>query len=326
MVNRFLMAIEDILFPGIDEYAKEVFTQPNKLVFILGHQRSGTTNVHKALSSINGVTTGTQFDLIFPSLILKYVFSHLASGVNWLFFRQVVQAEISNHKFGVFEELEEHLLMLHYFGGEVISTVLFPFLGENSNFLEQAIKIEPHHMKFTRRCIARTLYFQRKPTSAYVGCPLGFSLNPALLRKHFPFAKIIVCARDPVRAFPSFVDLIRALTKAPLPYDEKFVVRINVLYNIYSTRVYQSLSDFPGDKHTMWLDFENWKKNAPRELEWLWACLGWKPPQGASKIALERSESHSNCSESFLVVPRHQIQKDLDVAFKKLRSKCVRTI
>ena len=30
-----------------------------------------------------------------------------------------VSTDISNHKFGVFEELEEHLLMMHYFGGEV---------------------------------------------------------------------------------------------------------------------------------------------------------------------------------------------------------------
>lgn len=58
-VNRLLMAVEDVIFPGLKAVSEEYFTKRNKLVFITGHQRSGTTNVHKAVSSLKGVSTGT---------------------------------------------------------------------------------------------------------------------------------------------------------------------------------------------------------------------------------------------------------------------------
>ena len=84
---------------------------------------------------------------------------------------------------------------------------------------------------------------------AYVGCPLGFAQNPRLLRKHFPLAKIVVCARDPTAAFPSFVDLLGALTKTQ--FDPVFSMRMTTLYQVYSSKVYKALAEFPGDEHTL---------------------------------------------------------------------------
>ena len=39
------MMIEDYIFPGLKTIDKEFFMQPNKMVFVTGHARSGTTNV-----------------------------------------------------------------------------------------------------------------------------------------------------------------------------------------------------------------------------------------------------------------------------------------
>lgn len=58
-LNRSLMTLEDVLFPGLAKVADEYFTKRNRLVFVIGHQRSGTTNVHKAVSSLASCTTGT---------------------------------------------------------------------------------------------------------------------------------------------------------------------------------------------------------------------------------------------------------------------------
>jgi len=58
-VNRTLMALEDILFPSLKDIADEFFNHKNKICFVTGHQRSATTNVHKAISSLPDVTTGT---------------------------------------------------------------------------------------------------------------------------------------------------------------------------------------------------------------------------------------------------------------------------
>ena len=96
--NRFLMMIEDIIFPGLKVIEADFFTKPNKVVFVTGHARSGTTNIHKSLSSLEGVITGKFFDLIFPSLILKYLFSPLISIVNKLFFNNLFDSEgVPNH-------------------------------------------------------------------------------------------------------------------------------------------------------------------------------------------------------------------------------------
>lgn len=89
-VNRTLMMIEDVMFPGLKTIADEYFTQRNKLVFVTGHQRSGTTNVHKAVSSLDGVITGTQFDAVCPSLLLKYLCGPLMSAINTIFFKWVI--------------------------------------------------------------------------------------------------------------------------------------------------------------------------------------------------------------------------------------------
>ena len=106
--NRFFMMIEDIIFPGLKVIEADFFTKPNTVVFVTGHARSGTTNIHKSLSSLEGVITGTFFDLIFPSLILKYLFSPLIAIVNKIFFNNLLNSDgVPNHQLGVNEEAEE---------------------------------------------------------------------------------------------------------------------------------------------------------------------------------------------------------------------------
>ena len=106
--NRFFMMIEDIIFPRLKVIEKDFFTKPNKVVFVTGHARSGTTNIHKSLSSLEGVITGKYFDLLFPSLILKYLFSPLIAIVNKIFFNNLLNSDgVPNHQLGVNEEAEE---------------------------------------------------------------------------------------------------------------------------------------------------------------------------------------------------------------------------
>lgn len=65
-----------------------------------------------------------------------------------------------------------------------------------------------------KRCIVRTIYYRGSETKAYVGCPHNFASEPELFRKHFPLAKVVFCVRDPVAAFPSWVDVIAAASKS----------------------------------------------------------------------------------------------------------------
>ena len=55
---RTFLVLDTLLFPGIKDVEKEFFEKPGKVIFVLGHPRSGTTNIHSALNShpncING--------------------------------------------------------------------------------------------------------------------------------------------------------------------------------------------------------------------------------------------------------------------------------
>jgi hypothetical protein len=53
ILNRTMVMVEDYLFPSLRRIEEEYFNKPNKIVFILGHPRSGTTNIHKAVSGLN---------------------------------------------------------------------------------------------------------------------------------------------------------------------------------------------------------------------------------------------------------------------------------
>ena len=102
--------IEDWIFPSLKDIEREFFTQPNKLVFITGHARSGTTNLHHALSAIEGVTTGIMFDLMFPSLILKYINTPLKLLLDKFVLKKISNADKTpNHKIGVNEPLEDDM-------------------------------------------------------------------------------------------------------------------------------------------------------------------------------------------------------------------------
>ena len=85
-LNRICIVIEDWLFPILHQIEHDLFSTPNRVIFILGHGRSGTTNVHKALSSLDGVATGTFYDMLMPSLMLKFVFAPFVKVLDYFYF------------------------------------------------------------------------------------------------------------------------------------------------------------------------------------------------------------------------------------------------
>jgi hypothetical protein len=113
-VNRLFIVIEDFLFPSLKQVEHDLFNTPNRVIFIIGHYRSGTTNLHKALSSLDGVATGRVFDLVMPSLILKYISYPIVGLLDFLVFKQMVDADNTpNHKIGLWEELEDDMYCLN---------------------------------------------------------------------------------------------------------------------------------------------------------------------------------------------------------------------
>lgn len=87
------------------------------------------------------------------------------------------------------------------------------------------------------------------------------------------------------------------------------------LYKINSYNLYLKMASFEGDSETIWLDFENWKNDGAKSLEMMWKDLEWEYPAEASKVALLRSEKHTNRQESFGIITADQIRSDLDESF-----------
>lgn len=114
-LNHFLIAVEDILLPRISSIRFE------KVVFILGHPRSGTTYLHKALHGAPGVETSSLYDLWFASIILKRLGQSLLPLVD----RITRHWSTQNHPIGIWEELEEHQWLLLRFKSIAIPYV-FP--------------------------------------------------------------------------------------------------------------------------------------------------------------------------------------------------------
>ena len=112
--NRFLINLEELLIPGLTKIEHDLFNTPNRVIFVFGHPRSGTTNIHKALSSLDGVATGHYYDILMSSLTMKYLCYPIVSLLDAFFFKTLYNSDAcSNHKIGPWEELEESLLCMN---------------------------------------------------------------------------------------------------------------------------------------------------------------------------------------------------------------------
>lgn len=228
-LNHFLIAVEDILFPAIASIGFE------KVVFILGHPRSGTTYLHKALHGVPGVHTSSHYDLWFASLILKIVGRPLVSLAAWVTHHWSTR----NHPIGIWEELEEHHWLLMRFKSIDIPYI-FPSLMDEFSLLEKCLTYTDDDFLFLKRCLQRVLYCQPS-TQLYIGRPLALTAKCSLLRRHFPEAKILVCARNPSEVLPSSVDLAANLMKTPLD-NQKFQAFLQHGYQTYSKKVFQNIN------------------------------------------------------------------------------------
>ncbi len=109
--NRFLIVLEDLVIPSLKQIEHDLFNTPNRVIFVFGHPRSGTTNIHKGLSSLDGVATGHFYDILMSSLTMKYLCYPIVALLDKILFKTLLNSDdCPNHKIGPWEELEESLL------------------------------------------------------------------------------------------------------------------------------------------------------------------------------------------------------------------------
>ena len=92
---------------------------------------------------------------------------------------------------------------------------------------------------------------------------MTFCIDPFLVRKHFPYAKLIFCVRNPCEAFPSFVAMIAALRSIPIGGLEN---RLKTYFDVVSKAMYNGMALYPGDTNTYFHNFNDWKQDSPKSL------------------------------------------------------------
>ena len=159
LVTRTLCSLDYVLFPGLKQVEREFFERPGKLVFVLGHPRSGTTNIQNAISSLDNCFTGTITDVVCNSLIQKYMLQPFGNAINFLL-QNLLNLNQKNHKITQKEPLEEQLFLFYTFHHELFG-FMFPILVENRKFCEEANAFDDWQMEQIKACLARVIYFRR---------------------------------------------------------------------------------------------------------------------------------------------------------------------
>ena len=282
----------------------------------MGHPRSGTTNTHKSVASIHSCVWTSQWDLIFPSLLTKYLTYHLRSAFHWIIFKYFIDSDdIKNHKFGIDECQEEQFVLLHFFTGTTFAPGLIKGLHVSRDWLRAIVEEgagADYQLNYIKKTIARSIYFQGyTDETVYCGNPIQFCAIAPQLRKAFPHAKFIFCCRQPAEAYPSFMEL-HTIQNPPTRVDPFYIGLRQQFFHDFTVKMYREMARFEGDDNCYWMEFCAWKRDAKYELAKIWTWLDWQFESKNLDIAMKRSESHTNHASSFEIVPAETIKEHTD--------------
>lgn len=293
LLNLVAIELESLLLPSLRRLEEAL--DGYDLVFVIGHQRSATTNVQRALIASLGAAghatcSSDNGDLLGASLVAKALLWPVRALAD-LVLRLLV--DTANHRMDVDAPLEEDLWMLHLGCSHGLVDSVFPSLLDVPSAMRDAAcaGIGRAQLRFVRRCLARSLYWRRvAPPATYVGCPLGFALlPPELLREAFPTARWVLCSRHPTETMPSFVDLlanyhgVRPASSAEsgstgLPAELRFAARMETVAAEYSEPLLANLPRIAAawagdDGRCARCDFGTWRGHEEATLRELVAFL-----------------------------------------------------
>ncbi len=310
LVNRVLMWLEDRLVPGLA-------TVPlDRIVFLLGHHRSGTTNLHKALRQHPDARCGTMYDVLFPSLVLKRLFG--TRPAHWLRRRLDRSAasryDSANHAVGLDEEIEEHLWLLHRLRSEAF-LVMFPSLLEEPGLMADFVEVTDEDFHFVSRCLRRMLY-DTDGEATYVARPLLFTMHVRALLRHFPGARIVLCVREPAAAIRSHGAMTQAQLRCPVD-DPRLAAWSEGFYRLASVTQYQAMLELLNDPtargQVFPVSFDDLQRDTPTVLRRLLQALGLP----VVDLPAVRSETHAAGAAPELIA-RARIEADLSRVYAQI--------
>ena len=196
-------------------------------VFIVGHQRSGTTFLHRLLSKNTWAHSLNLHEMLLPANSIQAMVSTVDSMDEYMGrplrkWFTVLQSKMFGHLDNIhrvrFDEPEEdELVMWAMYASDMC-------INDNPTLIETGLEGMPqtfeywsnHHqmsaLNWYRKCVQKKLQ-RTGGKGIYVGKNPRFSRCLPLLDSVFPNSKIIVLIRDPIEAIVSRMSLMKAIWK-----------------------------------------------------------------------------------------------------------------
>lgn len=311
-LNGLLMALEDLLVPGLASLPLE------RVIFILGHHRSGTTNLHKALRPHPNLRTGTMFDALFPSLVLKRLFrTRPARAVFDALNRDAARRyDSANHAVGLDEELEEHLWLLHHLRSEAFLLMFPSLLLADGALMPDMVHVSDDELHFVVRCLQRMVFDQKDSTAWYVARPLLFTMHVQALLRHVPKAQVVLCIREPLPAIRSQGAMSQAQLRCAVD-DPRLVAWVQGFYQEASIRQYQGMlalmEDAAHAQQVHVVQFDALQADTPGVITRLLRDLGLP----VVDLPAVRSERH-NGAAPLQLISAERVEADLGPTYRQL--------
>lgn len=209
-------------------------------LFILGHQRSGTTFLHRLLSADEQHARALKFhEMLLPSTFIQQRIQDVArldrrlgSGLAAWF--QLWQKEtfgpldhIHRLRFDEIEE-DEFVLWTAFQSAMCANDSPLAAVSQRLDRLRQfdAWSTQSQHaaMAWYRACVLKKVHRSPRPADGHPPWPVSknpaFSQKIPLLSEVFPDARFILLVRNPLETIPSRLSLIEAIWQARFPWFE----------------------------------------------------------------------------------------------------------
>lgn len=229
LFNQLAWAIDGILPSTVPT------PQVDQSLFIAGHQRSGTTFLHRLMAGNDWAHSLDLHEMLFPASSFQHCLNALsrldqASGNHVLTRFNALQDRLLGHLDNIhrvrFNEPEEdEFVMWSQYASDIC-------INDSPTLIDIGPKGMPKEFEFWtpeeqysalmwyRACIQKKLQRQRG-TGIYVGKNPRFSRVLPHLNTVFPDSKIIVLIRNPLEAIPSRMSLMLALWGSRKPKVER---------------------------------------------------------------------------------------------------------
>jgi len=289
----------------IDEMEKKLISGEIPVVFIIGHARSGTTNLHHCLLRCIGGAKCTRLLEMGESHILN----HVAKHVVWLVQLLIGDRDVSNHPIGPFEPIEESFRIAWFGKGLVQFAACLPSTWNFQDRIRKISDINANDIAYVRRHIAQYMVVEGVP-KIYIGCFLE-SFDQNLLLDAFGNCKLICMVRDPQKSSFSLMNLFSALWG-----QDPSRMQAENFFQVYSTPHYERMLKMATEKNdrVFMVKFDNWIQNTKQEFQKLLVWLNLK----GSFTPQEKQERHQNKQSLQSLISKDFIQQEIGSTYVKL--------